>query len=520
MSDTTYKLRNPSQPLAHGRPSHRKPDLSALWAACIALVVLLPLVLFSGTLIFFQVRQLNLPNVFIFDRHVGMLNRDETATLIDQLYNQNRHILLTADGASTVQYQLSPAELGLWVDPQATADAAYKIGRDSDPLSDLRLAFSQEPQMIMPVLYFDENQARQTLEDIASELDVLPVEASVVFQEGHWVALPGREGRYVEVEHTLDTLLKNAFSVLTKGDVSFYLSTVKPGVSDLSPLLDQIETLAAQEYRLTAYDPITDQRFEWSIPLESKLTWVSITPDTRQPSLKIDQDDVEALVARWTEELGEGRSFEPDLDILNLIESWQNAQTPSITIVHLPTTYLVGQGESLWSISLKLGMPLWYIIDANSGLTMNNLTPGMELTIPSKNILLPLPPVPNKRIVIDISTQRMTVYENDNIRNTHIISTGVADSPTMAGIFQIRTHELNAYASNWDLYMPHFMGIYEAWPDFMNGIHGLPLLSSGHRLWASNLGSPASYGCIILDLPAAEDLFYWADPGVVVEIRN
>jgi lipoprotein-anchoring transpeptidase ErfK/SrfK len=144
----------------------------------------------------------------------------------------------------------------------------------------------------------------------------------------------------------------------------------------------------------------------------------------------------------------------------------------------------------------------------------------MTLTIPSKNDLLPLPVVPNKRIVIDISSQSMTVYENGAVRNTYVVSTGVADSPTMAGVFQIQTHELNAYASNWDLYMPHFMGIYEAWPGFMNGIHGLPLLSSGVRLWASTLGSPASYGCIILDLAAAEDLYNWAEDGVVVEITQ
>jgi lipoprotein-anchoring transpeptidase ErfK/SrfK len=37
-------------------------------------------------------------------------------------------------------------------------------------------------------------------------------------------------------------------------------------------------------------------------------------------------------------------------------------------------------------------------------------------------------------------------------------------------------------------------------------------------LWASTLGSPASYGCIILDLAAAEDLYTWAEAGVVVEI--
>jgi hypothetical protein len=34
------------------------------------------------------------------------------------------------------------------------------------------------------------------------------------------------------------------------------------------------------------------------------------------------------------------------------------------------------------------------------------------------------------------------------------------------------------------------------------------------------LGNPASYGCIILDLAAAEHLFYWAEEGVVVEIRE
>lgn len=506
--------------MIHARPIDRKPDLSAFWAAFAALAVLLPLVLFSGTLIFFQARQLNLPNVFILDRNVGLISQDETATLIDQLYNQNRIILLTSPEESDIQYQLSPQELGLWVDPQATANAAYAIGRNSDPISDLSLAFSEDSQMIMPVLYYDENRARQSLEAIASELDLPPVEASVIFQEGLWVALPGEDGRFLEVDRTLDDLLENAFSILIKGEVSLYTTTVQPEVSDLSPLLDQIETLAAQEYRLTAYDPITDQSFAWSIPLESKLSWVSVDPHSQQATLSIRPDDIEAMFTIWMQELGEGRTFDPELEILILIESWQTGQTPLVTIYHQPTTYQVGQGESLWSISLKLGMPLWYIIEANPGLTMNNLVAGMELTIPSKNVLLPLPAVPNKRIIISISEQRMTVFEDGNIRNTHIISTGMADSPTMAGVFQVQTHVLNAFASNWDLYMPHFLGIYEAWPGFMNGIHGLPLLSSGHRLWASNLGSPASYGCIILDLAAAEDLYNWADPGVVVEIVN
>jgi lipoprotein-anchoring transpeptidase ErfK/SrfK len=68
--------------------------------------------------------------------------------------------------------------------------------------------------------------------------------------------------------------------------------------------------------------------------------------------------------------------------------------------------------------------------------------------------------------------------------------------------------------------MPHFLGIYEAVPGFWNGIHGLPLLSNGVRLWANVLGRPASFGCIILPLDEAEWLYGWAEEGVVVEIRR
>ncbi|MFU8827067.1 MAG: peptidoglycan binding domain-containing protein [Brevefilum sp.] len=518
MSENSEKQESSSQ--RSNRDRNRHSQRNALWAALASLVVLLPLVLFSGTLIFFQVRQLNLPTVFVYDQNVGLISRDATDSLVNEIYNQNRHIVLTTPGDSDITYTLSPHALGFWVDPQATARAAFAVGRASGPLTDLRFAFSGEDRVVMPVLYYDQNQARKTLESIAGELEITPIDASIAFQDGAWVSLPAEEGRAVDIEQTLDDLLENAFPILITGKANLHMQTLQPEVTDLSPLLAQIDALVARDYQLTAYDPITDQTFTWSIPQESKLAWVTVDPAGNQANLSISPDEVSALLDLWTEDLGEGRGFDPALEIPHLLNSWQADQTPSILIYHHPTTYLVGQGESLWSISLKVGIPLWHIVEANPGLTMDNLSPGMSLTIPSKNILLPLPPVPGKRIIIDISQQRMTVIEDGIIRNTHIISTGMVDSPTMAGVFQIQTHVLNAYASNWDLYMPHFMGIYEAWPGFMNGIHGLPLLSGGGRLWASNLGSPASYGCIILNLAAAEDLYYWADPGVVVEIRN
>lgn len=518
MRNTNVNLRAQHQQPVYARRMDQKPDRKALWVGLGALVIILPLLAISGTLIFFQVRQLNLPNVFVYDRNVGMISQDETAALVDQIWNQNRTIQLVAGEDPDIQYQLTPKDLGLWVDPLETAITTYSLGRTSEPFADLRAAVDGQSRFIMPVLYYDESQARQTLESVRDDLHILPIDAAVALKDGTWTALPGSVGRNVDIDATLEDLSEDAFAILTEGSIPLYLQTVPPQVADLTPLLDEIESVIEQDLRLEAYDPITEQTFAWSVPDEQKGDWVKVEPGTHQVSLSINADDIQELLSTWSRDLGDNRSFDQELETESIIEGWGADKTPQITVYHDPTIYTVSPGESLWYISLKLGMPMWYIMEANPGLSIDTLSVGMNLNIPSKNVLLPLPVIPNKRIVIDIGEQRMTVYEDGQVRNTHIVSTGVEDSPTMAGVFQIQTHELNAYASNWDLYMPHFLGIYEAWPGFMNGIHGLPMLSSGNRLWASNLGSPASYGCIILNLAAAEDLYYWADPGVVVEI--
>jgi len=481
--------------------------------------VIIPLVIFSATIVLFQIFELNLPGVQIFDQDVGMMSYEDTIAWVDQRWNQTAEIQLTYSEYPEVVITLKPQELGLWVDPQATANEAFAVGRSSDPLTDITASVNGASKVILPVLYYDENAARQTLNIFAETLEIPPENAAVTHKSGAWVALPGSEGRAVDIEATLADLYDNAFTNLLTQEALLYVKSVPPEISDLSPVIEEIESVVAQDLSIEAYDPIHDENFEWTVPSSTKMDWVTVNPETYQVHLAYDADDISDFLRTLEETLVEGRSLEIPTDIHEIIDHWENNQSAQLTIHHDPTTYQVGAGESLWSISLKLGIPMWYIMDANEGLTINSLEAGMILEIPSKNVLLPLPVIPDKRIIIDISEQRMTVYENGEVRNTAVISTGVSDSPTMAGIFQIRTHEINAYASNWDLWMPHFMGIYEAWPGFMNGIHGLPLLSGGGRLWASTLGTPASYGCIILDLTTAEDLYYWADPGVVVEIR-
>ena len=123
----------------------------------------------------------------------------------------------------------------------------------------------------------------------------------------------------------------------------------------------------------------------------------------------------------------------------------------------------------------------------------------------------------NKRIVVDISEQHMYVYDGDNLVYSFIASTGMGNS-TRVGIFSVLNKIPNAYGATWNIWMPNWLGIY--WSgSLQNGIHALPILSNGATLWAGYLGTPISYGCIVLDTYDAQVLYDWADIGTPVEIK-
>ena len=123
---------------------------------------------------------------------------------------------------------------------------------------------------------------------------------------------------------------------------------------------------------MSAYDPITDESFNWSVPIEVKREWIDIDPDNNSVSLDIVPNHVASLLEGWETELGDGRTFEADPGVEDIIAGWQSGEVETLIVHHAPTTYQVGAGESLWGISLKLGMPMWRIMNANEGLTTSN----------------------------------------------------------------------------------------------------------------------------------------------------
>ena len=125
---------------------------------------------------------------------------------------------------------------------------------------------------------------------------------------------------------------------------------------------------------------------------------------------------------------------------------------------------------------------------------------------------------PPRRIEISLSDFRMRVYENNEVIKSFPVCYGRPSHPTKTGRFQIQSKELEAYGSAWDLRMPYWLGIYWA-GGTENGIHALPILSSGSVLWAGSLGTRCSFGCIVVGTEEAKWLYDWATIGTVVFIN-
>lgn len=123
-----------------------------------------------------------------------------------------------------------------------------------------------------------------------------------------------------------------------------------------------------------------------------------------------------------------------------------------------------------------------------------------------------------KYILVSISEQHLYAYENGQLINSFVASTGMGNS-TRNGTFSVLDKIPNAYGATWNIWMPHWLGIYWA-GSLENGIHALPILPDGAQLWAGYLGTPISFGCVVLGVNEALWLYNWANLGIPVEIRR
>ncbi len=129
-----------------------------------------------------------------------------------------------------------------------------------------------------------------------------------------------------------------------------------------------------------------------------------------------------------------------------------------------------------------------------------------------------IPASGKKLIVVSISQQHVYVYQGGVLVYSFVASTGSGNS-TRIGTFSILDKIPKAYASTWNFWMPDWMGIYYS-GSLEDGFHSLPLLNNGQRLWGNSLGTPVTYGCIVLGIQDSKTLYDWAEIGTTVQIKR
>lgn len=179
--------------------------------------------------------------------------------------------------------------------------------------------------------------------------------------------------------------------------------------------------------------------------------------------------------------------------------------------------YVVEPGDTLTSIATRYGETAIGLQRLN-GLAGDGIQVGQRLLVPAAGSGPNTIAIGQRRVEIDVSEQRMYVWQGQTLVWNFVISTGLPGYPTRRGSFAVQSKIPNAWSNAWQLWMPYWMGIYWAGPS-ENGIHALPIVN-GQRLWGGYLGSPISYGCVVMASQDAEQLYNWVEIGTPVHIQD
>jgi lipoprotein-anchoring transpeptidase ErfK/SrfK len=495
----------------HPLPTRAKPRKQTNWlligliAAPLMFVAVLGFIVVLGAVFIFG-GSTALPGVSAAGVALGGLSADEAAQVLSSEWT-----LSLSDGERLVP--VDGATFGITLDAAATAAQAVSYGRQH---GDLLLALMGDAD-VPPVMSIDLSATEQGLQTMRALFEQAPVNAGITLVNGTVQAHPGVMGKALDLNATLAPIRQNAAAALADGVLEIVMMPVAPQVSDATALVQAAGALLANPLQIRLYDPIDNSGQLWNVSPETWSTWLVANGN----DLTFDAAQVNSYLTQKQAELPAGDYLDAEASVAALQASIARRETSaSLRIYHREQQHVVQSGESLIGIAWDYGMPYPWIQAANPG--VDTLSVGQSITIPSADEMLPLPIVPNKRIVVSISEQRVRVYENGALKWDWLGSTGITSSPTWRGVYQIISHETNAYASNWDLWMPNFMGVYRPVPgaDFVNGFHGFPTRGSSQLLWTNSLGTKVTYGCILLSNENAQALYNWAEEGVVVEITG
>ncbi len=455
------------------------------------------------------------PGVWAFGVYIGDMTAEEAELALLKAFTSDLRIQLVDENRT---WTATTADLGLRLNPDPIIEEARQIGMAGMPFG----------WHIQPAVEVDYITAQNFLLDLSQQVEIPPFNAGYQMQGDTVVGIAGKEGRLLDVGLTLEHLTQNVSTLVNQKRLDLIMQPLRPDTIDPEPYLDEVRRLVRQPVQLSGYDPYKDESVAWTTTPEAFVSWLEAGPD----GLTLREESFVPFMEAQTASLNPAgetlRYLEPTETMEKLREAIADLDTTvDLRVRYRPTVYEVEFGDSAYSVSRKTGIPFYLIEEANPGRDLNILSPGDKISLPSRDVAVPLDPVKNKRIVVDIRTQSLVAYENGEVVFSWKISTGIPSAPTAPGVYQVLNHDEIAYGSSFTLCgdqgcgqwtMHWFMGLYEVQPGLMNGFHGAVELPNGAYLGGGNVGQPYTFGCIMSLDENAKLLYEWAEVGTPVEV--
>ena len=491
--------------------THQNP---IIWRGALGIAVLLVALYFLSFIVSGRI----FPGVSAMGVGLGGKSAADAEIALAAAWSESTSINLIVGGETLVN--VSPAELGFILDAPETAREARQVGLRALP-------FGRE---IEPVVRVNELAAQNYLLDITDQVDVRAYNAGYEIRAGDVVGVPGRVGRMMDIPLTIEQMMRDANGIVARGRLELLMIPLQPDVRDPSPHLEAAQALVAQTPQLTGYDPFTNRHYTWSVPPETFVTWLEAGNRSLTLRESAFMPYIEALNDSLNNE-GDGERFVARDETIESVRDGivSGASSIYLRVRHMPRQYTIVAGDTGHRISRRTGIPLFEINAMNPDIDWNRLSIGQTINLPSRDVVMPQMPVPDKRIIVNLDTQMLVAYDNGEEIFRWYISSGVSNAPTSPGIYQILNHSERAYGSSntlcdsagivcgqWE--MNWFMGIYEVIPGLVNGFHGAVLLPNGNYLGGGNVGAPYTFGCVMSSDENARMLYEWADVGTIVEI--
>ncbi len=430
----------------------------------------------------------------------------------------NEEVMIDILVEDEVFSQVRPGDIGLSLDASATAEAAKAAGLSG-------FFFGHEIEPVLTTTYRD---VQSYMLSLGNEIYIPSYEAGYEWRDGRLISLQGSASRELDVVPSIQRIVDNPLDVIVNHSVELVTTSTAPDVIEADPYYEDALAFVTGNFTIEGYDPFNDSVQRWQTTRQEMADWLIVT-DT---GLAIREDGLEDFVNQVNSQL-DIQNWSRYLDPIETYDSINSAfingqDVADVRIRYADSTYTLQDGDWGLRLSRRLGLPFFNIQNSNPGTDWSAVYAGDRIAVPSRDLVIPLDPVENRRVVVDLDRRYLVAFENDEIVFDWPISVGMPDAPTNPGIYQILSQVDVAYGSSFSLCnensecgqweMDHFMGIYEVGIGLTNGFHGTVRLPGGGTLTRGSTQLASTFGCVMSDSHQAEMLYNWAETGIVVEM--